>query len=316
MALHKMARDMADFLDVPDQLVVGVEAVADEERRLDPRDGEVVARGLQFLLRDLRGIGFDFRALARGFVRGRVQVAGRVLEMRPDARGGQADLLVVAREAIVIGGEGVGALGLGQVAHQLVVLAGEHRGGGAVRRIECVELLAAHAEHAAPGHGQRAVGVRLGVGEQQGRAPRAAGHVPLLEAQMLAQPVEVGDQKVRVVVVDAGIGLGFAGTALVVGDDVERLGVEEAVAVGRRARARPAVQVDDRDAVEVAVLFIRDGVFAVGGLDLAHATRLAFRIKPVLPHDLFPLYNFMFIQLIYDYLRLYVNEGLSARESP
>lgn len=108
----------------------------------------------------------------------------------------------------------------------------------------------------------------LPVGQRQRRAPRAAEHQPALDAEHLAQALDVLDQQLGRVVAPLAQRGGLAGAALVEQDDAVGVRVEKAAVLRRQAGARAAVQEDDRNAVRVADLFPVDGVDVV---DRQHA---------------------------------------------
>ena len=97
-------------------------------------------------------------------------------------------------------------------------------------------------------------GIRLGVGQRQRGAPGAAEQQPAVDAEMAAQGLDVGDQVLGGVVLQAAERTRPAGAALVEDDHAPELGVEEAAMHRAGAGARAAVQEQHRPAARVADL--------------------------------------------------------------
>ena len=126
--------------------------------------------------------------------------------------------------------------------------------------IEPVELAPAQQEDAAQDERRAAIRVRLGVGKRQGAAPAPAEHDPPVDAEMLAQLLDVGDEIPGRVLPKLRERRALAAAALVVQHDAPLLRIEVAVVDGLDAAARAAVQEDERLAVRVAVLLVVDRV--------------------------------------------------------
>src|SRR5690606_17003332 len=77
-------------------------------------------------------------------------------------------------------------------------------------------------------------------------------HLPAIDASMLAQLLDVGDEVPGRVVDQRRVRRAAPAAALVEEHDAVALGVEEATLLGVGASARPAVQEDDRLALRVA----------------------------------------------------------------
>jgi len=115
-----------------------------------------------------------------------------------------------------------------------------------------------------------------GVGQGQGRAPRAAEHGPFLDAQVRAQALDVGDQAPGRVVLKACVRARAAAAALVEQGHAP-LGRIEEPSHGRIDRAaRTAMQDHARLAARIAAFLVVDLVRAAGrhpaereGFDLA-----------------------------------------------
>ena len=67
--------------------------------------------------------------------------------------------------------------------------------------VEPIDLLLAKEKDAAENEFRDAVGMRLGIGERKRRTPRPTEHLPALDAQVLADFLDVSDQ------VPGGVGL-------------------------------------------------------------------------------------------------------------
>lgn len=72
----------------------------------------------------------------------------------------------------------------------------------------------------------------LRIGQRQGRTPGAAKQHPFFDAQVLANPLQVGDQIPGRVVFQAGVGSGATTAALVESDNAIQVGIEEATTLG------------------------------------------------------------------------------------
>jgi len=87
--------------------------------------------------------------------------------------------------------------------------------------------------------------VRLGVRERERASPAPAKHVPLVDLDMLAHLLKVGDERPRVVVLELGGGQRVARAALVDEDDVVQVRVEALGVLGVAAAAGTAVDEED-----------------------------------------------------------------------
>src|SRR3546814_18020174 len=94
-------------------------------------------------------------------------------------------------------------------------------------------------EDAAQHQGADPLGMRLGIGERQGRAPGTAEHLPAHDAEVVAQALHVGGQMRRGVFRNLPQGRRAPGTALVEHDDAVVAGAEEAVGLRPGPGARP-----------------------------------------------------------------------------
>ena len=121
-----------------------------------------------------------------------------------------------------------------------------------------------------------AIGMRLGIGERQRRAPGAAEHQPFVEAAHLAQPLDVGDQMPGGVGVERGVGRRLSAAALVEQDDVVELRVEQPPVLWRDAAAGAAMQEHRRlGALGAGALPID----LVAVADIEHAGRVRLRSR-------------------------------------
>src|SRR5687767_14313358 len=101
----------------------------------------------------------------------------------------------------------------------------------------------------------------FGIGDGEGRAPRAAECEPAINAEVRAQPLHILDQMRRRIVLDLAQRLGAAAAALVEDHDPIESWVEEPAVGGVGSRARPTMQEYDRHAFGIAALLI---IHAVG----------------------------------------------------
>ena len=123
--------------------------------------------------------------------------------------------------------------------------------------------------------------MRLGVREPQRRPPRATEHEPALEAELLAQPLDVADQ-VRGRVdrqVDAVVGRirrAVAAAALIEEHDAIRTRVEEPPPARRAARSRSPVQ-HDRGLRRAVAVHLPVDQLAIADVELPRRGRLIHR---------------------------------------
>ena len=118
--------------------------------------------------------------------------------------------------------------------------------------------------------------MRLGIGQRQRRAPRAAEHQPFVEAGHLAQPLDVGDEMPGRVGLEAGVRRRLAAAALVEQDDVVELRIEQPPLLGRDGAARPAMQEHRRLGALGADAFPVDDVAVA---DIEHAASRTARSR-------------------------------------
>ena len=128
----------------------------------------------------------------------------------------------------------------------------------------------------------------LGVGQGQSRTPGAAQHQPAVDAKILAQQLDVGDQMMGCV--DGEIGRVFrragrtpAGSALIEADDSVLLRVIERAPEGRATRAGTAMKVDRRFTGWVAGFFPVD-VVSIPNVEKAGHIRFDWRVE-ISGHD-------------------------------
>ena len=146
-----------------------------------------------------------------------------------------------------------------------------HASGKDERRavlVEPVHFALRAREDAAQDQCAHALGMCLRIGERQRRAPRAAEHEPVLDAEALAQRLDVGDKVLRRVGLQFGVRARAAAAALVEQDDHVMVGIEQAAVIGMAAAARPAVQEQRGLALRVARRFPADAVI-VADIEMA-----------------------------------------------
>ena len=150
----------------------------------------------------------------------------------------------------MVGGEQIAALGLGDVRE--VRLPGVGIEDRRAALVEPVDFLLAEQENAAEHEFGNPIGMRLGIGQGKRRAPGSAEHLPALDAEVLADFLDVGDE------VPGGVGFkrrvwrALAAAALIEVHDAVLFGMEEAPLFGIGAAAGTAVQKDHRLAGGIA----------------------------------------------------------------
>ena len=170
------------------------------------------------------------------------ELGGGALPTAPDLRSRESHGRIIAGEAAVVGGEQIAALCLwdvGEVRFPSIRI--EDRRAALV---EPVDFLLAEEEDAAEDEFGDAIGMSLGIGEGEGGAPGSAEHLPALNAEVLADFFDVGDEVPGGVGFERCVGRALAAAALVEVHDAVLFGVEEAALFGIGATAGAAVQKD------------------------------------------------------------------------
>ncbi len=184
----------------------------------------------------------------------------------PGARRRQVHRGIGILEPPVIGREQVAALGLGQRFRER---APRFRKQGFQAIEKPLDLAAAAQENAAQHEPGAVLGMRFAVRQRERAAPRAAEHQPALDAEVPAQPFDVGYQVRRRVVAQLTERRRAPGPALVENDDAVVSRIEETPVRGGGACAGPAVQEQHRHSMRVSRLLPVHGVHAV---QLQHAS--------------------------------------------
>jgi hypothetical protein len=224
-------RQVPDPVHVGQQLVWREETVVSEEVRFQPRQRQRVFRELT----DQVGVGDEGRAAAFVFAPGACErdVHARIgIEQPPD---------VTAQH--------VAALAFGQHFNEF---APGFRVNVARPAEKPFHFARTAKKDAAQDETEAALRHGLAVGERQRAAPGASEQQPLADPEVLAQALEVLNQVLGGVACDLADRRRCAGPALVVQDDPEEVGVEEASMFRRAAAAWAAMQKHDRDAPRVA----------------------------------------------------------------
>ena len=215
-------------------------------------------------------IGRARRRRARVHARGRrfgqcrrrgAQLRKRMFVSPPRARGGNMNGGVAALQPPPPRRDGVGALRFGQQFDEPPPQLRAEGLRGAAKRP--VHLFRRAEEHGAQHKAQRAPGVALRVGDREGRAPRAADNKPALDAERLANALDVRHQARRVVIDEAQPGLAQPRAALIEQNGAKDSGVERPRMGALAAAARPAVEKDRRNAAAPPELFEIDRVARV-----------------------------------------------------
>src|SRR5205814_9495033 len=110
---------------------------------------------------------------------------GAARRATPGARGLDANLLVIAGQAAIVSADHVAALALGDYFQKFFPDVRENPAGAFL--IEPFDFLRPAEKDAAEHQLGHPIGVLLGVSERQRAAPRSAEHLPLVDAEVLAQ---------------------------------------------------------------------------------------------------------------------------------
>jgi len=202
--------------------------------RLDAREGE--SELVLFVVAGKCGVGQKF--------------SGGALPSAPDLRGRELHCPVIAGKTAVVGGEQIVALCLGDVGE--VWLPGIRIEDRSSALVEPVDFLPAQQEDAAQDEFGDAFGMSLGIGEGQSGTPGPAEYLPVLNAQVLADFLNIGDEVPGGVGFERRVRRALAAAALVEIHDAVFLRVKEAARFGVGASARTAVQKNHRLARWVA----------------------------------------------------------------
>ena len=220
---------MADARSIAQQLIVGFEkTLVNEVVGLNAREGE--GELILFVVAGEGGIGKELR--------------GGALPSAPDLRSRESHGRIVAGKAAVIGGQQIAALGLRDVGE--VRLPGVRIEDRRAALVEPIDFLLAEEEDAAEDEFSDAVGISLGIGKGERGAPGSAEYLPALNAEVLADFLDVGDQVPGGVGFERRVGRALAAAALVEVHDAVLFGMEEAALFGIGAAAGTAVQKDHR----------------------------------------------------------------------
>ena len=237
--LHDDRGDVADLLDSAQELIVLLEeAAVDEVVCFDAceRIGELTAT----------------EALHRQRVD--AQFARRALPDRPRERRLLAHGGVLAGEPLVVRTHHVAAFALGNG-----LLIGIERVGEEVTcalLVEPEELAAPQEEDPAQHQRRDALRVGLCVREREGAPPAPAEHGPGVDAEVLAEALDVGDQVPGRVLAQLGVRRALATAPLVEEHDAPALRIEVTPVERVDASARSAVQEHERLAVGRTALFV------------------------------------------------------------
>ena len=229
-ALHDETGNVADPPRPVEKRVLRQEYPVGEIMRLDARQAEGQFVALE--LRDRLGAGMQRRTAA---------LVTAPCERRRHVHGG-----VGVVETAAVGGEQVAALARRHGACEIVPRFGEET-PHAVK--EPVDLLRPAQEDPAQRQRPAALGMRLRIGQRQGRPPRTAENDPASDAEICPQPFDIGDEMRSGVVRQRAERTRPPGAALVEDHDAVMRRVEEPPVARLRSRARPAMQEHDGRAV-------------------------------------------------------------------
>ena len=119
---------------------------------------------------------------------------------------------------------------------------------------EPVDLVFPAQEYAAQDKAEAAVRVRLSVGKSKARPPGAAKHKPTIDPEVPAELFDILNQITGRVIGQLAKRCRTSGAPLVENDNVIGTWIEETAMAGNSARARSAVQENDRHPLGVAAL--------------------------------------------------------------
>ena len=175
------------------------------------------------------------------------------LPARPGTRSGDLLALGSGRQAAMVGVQHVAALGVRQHLDELGPRVGKEVARAVL--VEPIQLGGGRAEDAAQDQAADTLGMRLRVGQRQRAAPRATKEHPTLNADELAQPLDVGDQVPGRILAQIGVRCAATAAALVKEDHAKALRIKQPPVPWRAAAAGATVQEDDRDPIGRADLF-------------------------------------------------------------
>src|SRR6185437_12213008 len=168
------------------------------------------------------------------------ELGGCSLPSAPDLGRRKLHSVVRAGQAAVIGREQIIALSLRDVSK--VRLPGIGKEDGSAALVKPVNLLLANQEDAAQDDFRHAMRMSLAIGKSQRGAPRPAEDLPAINAEVLADFFNVGDQVPGGVGFQRRIRRALAASALVKIHDAVFFRMEEAALLGIRAAAGTSVK--------------------------------------------------------------------------
>ncbi|MNS68352.1 hypothetical protein D3C72_1016320 [compost metagenome] len=164
------------------------------------------------------------------YQRVRAQGRGAALPGRPGLGRVHLGDLVVADQAFVERSEQVVALVQRDRRDVVLPVIGEQAAGAGL--VEPFDFLRTAEKD--PAQDQAVYPLRMGlrVGQREGRTPGAAKQHPFVDAQVLSNPLQVGDQIPGGVVFQAGVRRGATAAALIESDNAIEIRIEEATTLG------------------------------------------------------------------------------------
>ncbi|MNI38957.1 hypothetical protein D3C73_931210 [compost metagenome] len=225
--MHDDAGNAGKLRRIPQKLAFIQPAGIDEKVVFDPRKGE----------REMVLVVF------RGEVRFRQKRDRRAFPHAPCL--GAGDLLgsVIAGQAAVIGGHHLMTLRFRNGGDEGLPFVGKHFRDAEL--IVPVELRLRQRIDAAQKKLGDAIRMRFGIGECQCRTPGAAEHLPLVDADHFAEPLDIGYQMPCRIGFKPRVRRRAAATALVEQEDVVKVRIEQPRLDRRDPAARSAVKEDD-----------------------------------------------------------------------
>ena len=117
------------------------------------------------------------------------------------------------------------------------------------------EYRGAAQEDAAQHQGQHPVRMGFGIHQSQRRSPGTTEHQPAIDAESFADDFHIGDQCLRVITLQTGMGRGPSATTLVEQYNTVPFGIEKPAVIQLTARTRAAMHKHCRQTVRVTAFF-------------------------------------------------------------
>lgn len=142
-----------------------------------------------------------------------------------------------------------------------------------------------------------ALGVGFRIGKRQRRTPRAAKKLPAIDAELLANPLDVLNEILRRVVFDRCVGRGLTTAALIEQDDAIFIRIVKTAHCRIATAARTTVNNQNRLTVGIAALLDIERVTAANSQAMLPKGKYRrIKIEPVANCHVFAAFNFLLAQ--------------------